>query len=80
LQRHSMRVPEDVSLVGFDDLAMSTYTMPPLTSVRQPAYEIGRLSAQAMLELLAGSRPTVTVPLPVLVARESSAPLARTRR
>jgi LacI family transcriptional regulator len=80
LQRRSMQVPHDVSLVGFDDLAMSTYTMPPLTSVRQPAYDIGRLSAEAMLELLAGSRPTVSVPPPVLVARESSAPPPRARR
>ena len=72
LHRRSLRVPEDVSLVGFDDLPSSLYAIPPLSTVHQPAYELGRLAAQAMLQLLAGSKPTVEMPVPRLIARESS--------
>ena len=73
LHRRALRVPDDVSLVGFDDLAGALYSVPPLSTVHQPVYEIGRLAAQAMLELLGGRRPRVTVPPPRLIARESSA-------
>jgi LacI family transcriptional regulator len=72
LHRHSLRVPEDVSLVGFDDLPTALFAVPPLSTIRHPAYELGRLAAAAMLQLIAGEKPTVTVPLPQLIARQSS--------
>ena len=72
LQRHSLRVPEDVSLVGFDDLPTSVYAIPPLSTIHQPAYELGRLAAAAMLNLLAGKPAAVEMPAPRLITRESS--------
>jgi LacI family transcriptional regulator len=76
LHQAGLKVPQDVSLVGFDDLASSMYTSPPLTTIHQPAYELGRLAASAMLQLLSGGRPDVSVPAPRLVLRASSGPLA----
>lgn len=73
LYRHSIRVPQDVSLVGFDDLLTSLHVIPPLTTVHQPAYELGRLAATAMLQLLAGIKPSLELPAPRLIERESSA-------
>lgn len=52
LYRRGIRVPEDISLVGFDDIPSSAYTTPPLTTVRQPATEIGLAAAQAILKLM----------------------------
>jgi LacI family transcriptional regulator len=75
LQRHAMRVPDDVSLVGFDDLPTSLYALPPLTTVHQPAYEMGRLAAEAVLQLLDGAKPKQTVPAPRLIVRDSCRPL-----
>jgi LacI family transcriptional regulator len=43
-----------------------------MSTVRQPAYDIGRLAATAMLQLLAGTTPMVEMPAPKLIARESS--------
>lgn len=72
LYRRKMRVPQDVSLVGFDDLASAVYTLPPLTTVHHPVGELGQLAAQAMLQLLAGETPTLALPAPRLVVRDST--------
>ncbi|GAP37257.1 LacI family DNA-binding transcriptional regulator [Piscinibacter sakaiensis] len=72
LYRRGRRVPDDVSLVGFDDVAGSMYAVPPLTTVHNPIQEIGGLAAQAMLALLAGERPEAAVPAPRLIVREST--------
>jgi len=72
LFRHGLRVPVDVSLVGFDDVAGALYAVPGLTTVHYPIHEIGQLAARAMLELLAGGRPSLDVPAPQLIVREST--------
>jgi LacI family transcriptional regulator len=77
LYRRNIRVPEDISLVGYDDLPNSTYSMPPLTTVRQPVYDIGKLAAQAMLKLIAGDTADITAPPLELVVRESTRRLRR---
>jgi LacI family transcriptional regulator len=72
LHRNGLSVPKDVSLVGFDDLPTSPYAIPPLSTVHQSAYKLGRLAASAMLQLLAGEAPTAIVPAPQLMVREST--------
>ena len=54
LYRRGIRVPEDVSLVGFDDQAEAAFMAPPLTTVRQPAREMGVQASRALLTLIDG--------------------------
>jgi LacI family transcriptional regulator len=61
-----------VSLIGFDDLAGALYTVPPLSTVHHPVYELGQIAASAMLQLLAGEVPTARLPAPRFIAREST--------
>jgi LacI family transcriptional regulator len=68
-----------VSIVGFDDLPASQFAWPPLTTVRQPAYEIGAIAANAMLQLIAGEEPQWQLPAPQLIVRESTAAHPATR-
>jgi LacI family transcriptional regulator len=77
LHRLNLRVPEEISLVGFDDLPNSVYTLPPLTTIRQPVYEIGKLAAQAMLQLIEGKPCEQRAPDLELVIRESTRRIRR---
>ncbi|WKU06745.1 LacI family DNA-binding transcriptional regulator [Micromonospora sp. HUAS LYJ1] len=74
LHQRGARIPEDVSVVGFDDIPEAEYLSPPLTTVRQDFDEVGRRCVAALLELFDGTgvgtpRPQVE---PVLVVRASS--------
>ncbi|MEV7423165.1 LacI family DNA-binding transcriptional regulator [Streptomyces sp. NPDC091212] len=74
VRRLGLRVPEDVSVAGFDDLALATAVEPELTTVRLPAEQVGRRGMSALLRVLDGQRPE-TGDLPVsLVVRGSTAP------
>ncbi len=76
LREAGLRVPDDVSLVGFDDIDWAAYSNPPLTTVRQPRRELGRRAMQMLLELLAGEEsPTKVVLQGELVVRASCRPL-----
>ena len=72
LHRRGIEVPRDVSVVGFDNLPISRYTLPPLTTVHHPAYEIGQQASLVMLQMLRGEAPRAEVPSPWVVVRESS--------
>lgn len=74
-----LRVPEDVSILGFDDIALARYTMPELTTVRQPREEMGRVAMQTLLSLLDGKRTRGFVAQPVLLVRSSTGPVAQTQ-
>ena len=69
------RVPTDVSIVGFDDLRLSRFTTPPLTTIHQPAREIAELATQLLLELASGREVRQLRHLlePSLVVRSSTA-------
>lgn len=73
LMRRGLRVPDDISLVGFDDLPIARYMTPPVTTVRQPMFDIGLAVAAALLAALgAPVRRPVAVPPISLMVREST--------
>jgi LacI family transcriptional regulator len=76
VRQRGLRVPDDVSVVGFDDLPEVRWSSPPLTTVRQPLSEMGQLAARTVLRLAAGERiESLRVELATdLVVRDSTAP------
>jgi LacI family transcriptional regulator len=76
LRRRGLRVPEDMSVVGFDDLPEVRWSAPPLTTVRQPLAEMGKLAVRTVLRLARDEQPdSPRVELGTeLVVRASTAP------
>lgn len=74
LHERRLRIPQDVAIVGFDDLPWAEALDPPLTVVRQPAREVGRQAMELLLRrIMEPDRPPVTVRLqPRLVIRHST--------
>ena len=73
LHRRGIRVPDDVSLVGFDDTNPARYMIPPLTTVRVPLFEMGRQAMRGLLDLIEDREARIDVPPPELIVRESTA-------
>lgn len=77
-RRLGLRVPEDLSVTGFDDLALATAVEPELTTVHLPAEQVGEHGMSALLAVLDGA-PWDAPDIPVrLVVRESSGPAPTT--
>jgi LacI family transcriptional regulator len=78
LRRRGLRCPEDIRLIGYNDSPLTAYTAPPLSTIRLPGYELGRIAGEVAISLL--ENPGRDVPLlslpPVLVPRASSTGLA----
>jgi DNA-binding LacI/PurR family transcriptional regulator len=72
LAEAGLRVPADVSLVGFDDIPAASFAHPPLTTVVQDAAAAGRLLVRALLAEIAGTSPTPNLLPATLVVRGSS--------
>jgi len=69
-----LRVPDDVSVAGFDDLYMSQYLEPPLTTVRQPMRQMGRMAMETLLQIFDGAVGTHNLTVEgQLIVRESTA-------
>ncbi len=69
----NLQIPNDISIIGFDDIMFASYTMPPLTTVAQPSYEMGLIAAEILINRLSDSRsqPRQEILSPTLVIRES---------
>ncbi|MEP7310225.1 MAG: LacI family DNA-binding transcriptional regulator [Acidobacteriota bacterium] len=82
LRRRGLVVPDDLSVVGFDDISFARYTVPPLTTIAQPVREIGQETVRLLLAIVRGQTSSaVSVILPHrLVVRESTAPPAGTNK
>jgi LacI family transcriptional regulator len=79
VRRRGLRIPDDVSVVGFDDLPEACWSPPPLTTVRQPLVEMGRLAARAVLRLAQGEAldtPRVELATELVVRESTTAPAA----
>lgn len=74
-----LNVPDDVSVVGYDDIDFAAYAFPPLTTVRQPAMELGAVAAKAVIDHLDNDVPLAqaTAIEPTLVIRQSVMPPSR---
>lgn len=86
LQEAGLRVPEDVSVVGFDDIYFARFNNPAITTIRQPLFEMGKLAAQTLLKRLTENTQdnelipqTLTVE-PELVVRQSTAAIKQRRK
>ena len=79
LQDANLRVPADVSVIGFDDIKAAGFTLPRLTTIHQPLEEFGRIAGEHLLGRMKGTLPPrqeIAVQ-PTLVARESTGPARR---
>jgi DNA-binding LacI/PurR family transcriptional regulator len=79
LSEHGRKVPDDISVVGFDDVPECAYFLPPLTTVRQNFGELGRRALGALVDLIHGRDPAGSLELvaPRLVIRSSTGPPRR---
>lgn len=79
-QEAGLRVPEDVSVVGFDDIQSAAYINPPLTTVRQPLQKMGELAARTLLERIEGRLkyiPEIAVEPEWVLRRSTARPRSR---
>jgi len=81
LRARDIRVPRDVAIIGFDDIREARYSAPPLTTIRQPFRQQGRLAVEVLLQRLRGERVGDVLVLPAeLVVRSSCGCYSDARR
>ncbi len=74
-REHGLAIPSDLSVVGLDDLLLSSYAEPALTTIRQPKHEMGRLAAGTLFQLLSGNSPERFISMRgELIVRKSTVP------
>src|SRR5439155_5954029 len=80
IREAGLGVPRDVAVVGFDDAPIATLTDPPLTTVRQPVYELGAAAARLLVAQLRGQQPAPVqehLPAELVIRQSCGAPDAR---
>jgi LacI family transcriptional regulator len=81
IEEKGLRVPDDVSVLGFDDIYAAAFHNPALTTIRQPLFEMGRLAAETLLRMLRdgfdAEVPRVLTVEPDLIVRKSTAAITR---
>ena len=71
IQAASLKIPEDIAVVGFDDIFLAAHTQPPLTTVRVPAYGLGWTAAEMLISLIEGEDASSVTLETELVIRDS---------
>lgn len=74
IREKGLRVPEDISVFGFDDIPLARYIYPSISTIRQPTFEKGMEAARLLVKMLESGQPAQSITLPVeLVVRQSTA-------
>ncbi len=80
VQKQGLKVPNDISIAGFDDISLASYMSVPLTTVAQNAYELGKVAAQRLVERLDGKQSPATrytIPTRLQVRMSTSTPAVK---
>ena len=73
LRRHGYQIPEDVQIIGFDNVALSHLMTPELTTIRQPIADMGKTAVQCIINYATGAEVTRVNKFPVtLIKRETT--------
>lgn len=72
LYQRGISIPDDIAVIGFDDLPMSSYVIPPLSTINQPFEHMGEISIHYTLDLISGNKPNYILPVMNLIARNST--------
>ncbi len=75
LKEHDISVPEEVSVIGFDDLYTSAICTPSLTTIRQPLYDMGQLALQFICDMMSNNASLPHIPPVELIKRSSTGPV-----
>ena len=76
-EQHGFKVPDDISVIGFDDLPLSEQMTPALTTIRQERIELGKCGYMALQSLINHVSVSKTLLRPQLIIRESTMPCTR---
>jgi LacI family transcriptional regulator len=81
-REYGLRIPDDISIMGFDDIPQASLVFPKLTTVRQPLVEMGQVAVQLLMEQIEDqNRPAQQVALATqLIIRDSCGPVSVSKR
>ena len=80
IYQHGLHIPDDISVIGFDDIPTSAYIIPPLTTVALPTHQMGQLAMHLIRRIQAGEDMRTAEPISLespLVIRESTGPVPK---